>query len=61
MRCCELELVNTGQVTMTNVHLVSMSPGLLSFGHSTNDDKVQLIELFITFVKIVFDWLDQSL
>jgi len=39
MRCCELELVNTGQVTMTNVHLVSMSPGLLSFGHSTNDDK----------------------
>ena len=32
LRCCELELKNTGPVAMTSLHLVSQTPGLLSFG-----------------------------
>jgi len=32
LRCCELELRNTGPVAMTSLYLVSQTPGLLSFG-----------------------------
>ena len=32
MRCCELELRNTGPCDMTRLYLASQSPGLVSFG-----------------------------
>jgi len=41
LRCCELELKNTGPVAMGSVHLVSQTPGLLSFGKKKKGDKDQ--------------------
>jgi len=32
LRCVELELENHGQVSMSNIHLICQTPGLLSFG-----------------------------
>ena len=32
LRCVEMELQNAGPVSLTNLHLVSTSPGILSLG-----------------------------
>ena len=38
MRCCELELRNTGTRTSNKIHLVSQTPGLLSLGQKKKEE-----------------------
>jgi hypothetical protein len=40
----EVELSNTGPVGAGNIHLVSRTPGLLSFGKKTNAETASLYE-----------------
>ncbi len=44
LRCVEVELSNTGPVGAGNIHLVSRTPGLLSFGKKTNAETGSLYE-----------------
>ena len=46
MKCCELELRNTGSVAMTKLHLVSQSPGLVSLGQRRKEDEESSRRLF---------------
>ena len=39
LKCCELELRNTGPVAMTRLYLVSQTPGLVSFGRKKNEEE----------------------
>jgi len=39
LRCCELELSNTGPVAMGRLYLVSQTPGLVSFGKKREEEK----------------------
>jgi hypothetical protein len=44
LRCVEVELSNTGPVGAGNIHLVSRTPGLFSFGKKTNAETASLYE-----------------
>ena len=44
VRCCELELSNVGPVDMSRVHLISGTPGLVSFGVQRQNDNESLFE-----------------
>ena len=46
MKCCELELRNSGTVAMTRLHLVSQTPGLLSLGQRKKEDEGSSRRLF---------------
>jgi len=39
LRCCELELRNTGPVAMGSLYLLSQTPGLLSFGRRRGEEE----------------------
>ena len=41
---CELELENTGPVAMGRLHLVSQTPGLLSFGKKSGEEEKSLFD-----------------
>ena len=40
LRCVELELLNSGPVSLANLHLVSTSPGMLSLGKARSSSPV---------------------
>ena len=44
LRCCELELSNSGPVAMGRLHLVSQTPGLLSFGKKSGEEEKSLYD-----------------
>jgi hypothetical protein len=44
LRCVEVELTNSGPVAAANIHLVSRTPGLLSFGKKAASDPASLFE-----------------
>ena len=44
MRCCELELRNTGPCDMTRVYLACQTPGLVSFGKRKETETTSLFE-----------------
>ena len=46
MRCCELELRNTGTIAMNRIHLVSQTPGLLSLGQKKKEEEGTSRRLF---------------
>ena len=46
MRCCELELRNTGTIATNKIHLVSQTPGLLSLGQRKKEEEGTSRRLF---------------